>query len=166
MKAIDKYTPEQFQETVAQITKFSLWKATAFRETNSPHEGYGQIVANFDLWWHDYLVSSGHPIKRMYSMIGAAMRYITDLTPFGSQLPLEERLQVVAEAMVGEVQRAMVKHAPMVSIEEAYGVLKEEIDELFEEVRPDKGRSVAAQKEALQIGAMGYRLLMDTAEAH
>ena len=63
-----------------------------------------------------------------------------------------------------EVKRACTKHASMHSPHEGYAVIQEEVDELWELVKKDKGRTGDARDEALQIAAMGIRYCMDMAQ--
>jgi hypothetical protein len=60
-----------------------------------------------------------------------------------------------------EVARAEAKHAPMHSPHEGHSVIREELDELWEHVRADTGRSADARKEAIQIAAMGVRYALN-----
>lgn len=60
-----------------------------------------------------------------------------------------------------EVIAASEKHRPINSAHEGYAVLLEELDELWDEIKPDRGYTPAAAKEALQVAAMGVRYLHD-----
>lgn len=60
-----------------------------------------------------------------------------------------------------EVQHAMNKHGSMNSPHEGFAVIKEELDELWEEIKKDNGRSEAAMTEATQIAAMAVRYIYD-----
>lgn len=63
-----------------------------------------------------------------------------------------------------EVSRACAKHKPMNSPHEAYAVLLEEVDELWEEIKHDRGRQESARDEAIQVAAMAIRYLVDLTE--
>ncbi len=69
-------------------------------------------------------------------------------------------LQVVAE-----FRRAQAKHAPMHSPHEGYAVIREELDELWDEVKADGGRAPDALAEAVQTAAMCIRYIVDLAPA-
>lgn len=74
------------------------------------------------------------------------------------------RMQAVDEALAkvrAEIERAVRKHRPMNSPHEAYAVIQEEVDELWDDVKADKGREECAMKEAIQIAAMGVRYVTD-----
>lgn len=58
-----------------------------------------------------------------------------------------------------ELLHAMVMHGPMHSGHEAYGVIKEELDEFFDEVRAN--RHVNFRKELVQVAAMAVRAMVD-----
>ena len=49
------------------------------------------------------------------------------------------------------------RHAPPHSPHEAHSVIREELDELWEHVRADTGRSAEARREAVQIAATAIR---------
>lgn len=67
--------------------------------------------------------------------------------------------------VAAEMQRAAARHRPMAGPHEGWAVIKEEMDELWEHVRADTGRSEAAQQEAVQIAAMALRYITDVIEA-
>ena len=67
----------------------------------------------------------------------------------------------VLEEVHEEVHRARKKHPPQNSPHEGYAVLKEEVEELWDEIKADNGRSPSARKEAIQIAAMAIRYILD-----
>lgn len=68
---------------------------------------------------------------------------------------LEEILQEVKN----EVERATKLHGPFASRHEGYAIMKEEVDELWWEVK--HGTPEAAREEAIQVAAMAVRFIMD-----
>lgn len=56
-----------------------------------------------------------------------------------------------------EYLRAEAKHKPMNSPHEGWAVIFEELDELWDHVKADTGRTADAGKEAIQVAAMGLR---------
>ena len=68
---------------------------------------------------------------------------------------------VVIQLAVAEFRRASAKHPPMQSAHEGYAVLLEEVDELWAEIKADRGRTHAALLEAIQVAAMGMRYVAD-----
>lgn len=66
------------------------------------------------------------------------------------------------ELVIQELHKAMTKHPnPMRSTHEGWAVIREELDEMWDEVRAD--RPDLALKEAKQVAAMGLRYLIDMA---
>lgn len=63
-----------------------------------------------------------------------------------------------------EVDRASGKHRPFNSSHEGYGVLLEEVDELWDEVKAN--RRDLASLEAIQVAAMAVRFLVDCGDWH
>lgn len=61
-----------------------------------------------------------------------------------------------------EVRSAITKHGPMHGGHEAYAVIKEELDEYFDEVRADRSKQASARTELLQVAAMAVRAILDT----
>lgn len=76
-----------------------------------------------------------------------------------------DKMASIAEEMLFEAERASTMHAAMNSLHEAYAVLLEEVDELWEEVKKNPRKHpecrVKAREEALQVGAMAMRLIHD-----
>lgn len=69
----------------------------------------------------------------------------------------------VLEAIRQEVVKATAKYPPMNSAHEAWAVLFEEVDELWEEVRAKQGeRDLDAMRtECIQVAAMAVRFILD-----
>ena len=64
------------------------------------------------------------------------------------------------EAILSEYSFATSKFGEFASPHEGYAVIKEELDELWDEI---KGKSIddSMKKEAIQVGAMALRFLVD-----
>lgn len=63
-----------------------------------------------------------------------------------------------------QYDKAVAKHAPFNSPHEGWAVIREELDELWDEVRawqPDDHREEQLRKEAFHVGAMAIRFLAD-----
>lgn len=72
-------------------------------------------------------------------------------------------IEQVCGLVADEIRKATRKHGPMASGHEAYAVILEELDELWEEIKvqhPDKGKQV---NEAVQVAAMACRFILDVA---
>lgn len=62
-------------------------------------------------------------------------------------------------AVLQELSSAREAHGPMHSAHEGYAVIKEELDEAWDEIKNNKIAS--ARAEMIQVGAMALRFLVD-----
>jgi hypothetical protein len=92
-----------------------------------------------------------------------AKKYYADREIEEAISPKELKLKAALKAVKKEVQRAMCLHQPLHSAHEAYGVLLEEVDELWDEVKKNsKTRdAMLMREEAIQVAAMAVRFLID-----
>ena len=60
-----------------------------------------------------------------------------------------------------ELEKAEGKHAPLHSFQEAYAVLKEEVDEYWDEVKKRTHDRERICQELIQVAAMACRTLLD-----
>lgn len=67
----------------------------------------------------------------------------------------------ILDEVRAELIRSVRKHAPMHSPHEGHSVIAEELDELWDEVKADRGRMLSGRKEAVQVAAMGARYMLD-----
>jgi hypothetical protein len=74
------------------------------------------------------------------------------------------RGEAVAEEAREELDRAMDLHGPMAGPHEGYAVILEELDELWDLVKANRGRSPEAREEAIQIAAMALRYVRDVCD--
>lgn len=84
-----------------------------------------------------------------------------DRPGYGITQAEEHRLQFLYIELNNALSKALIKHAPMHSPHEGISVLREEMEELWEHVKADTGRSPEARKEAIQIAAMAMRYVLD-----
>lgn len=68
---------------------------------------------------------------------------------------------LVAMDMVQECERASAKFPALHSFHEAFGVLKEEVDEIWDEIKQKEQSHERIKAEAIQVGAMCIRLIID-----
>lgn len=73
----------------------------------------------------------------------------------------KKRWLLIAKAhlVIQEAKRAFAEFPPFRSPHEGFAILKEEVDELWEEVKC--GDLEAARQEAVQVAAMALRFLVD-----
>ena len=71
-------------------------------------------------------------------------------------LPLE-----ASKLIYQETYNASRRYPSFHSLHEGYAVLKEEVDELWEEIKKKDRDPEQLRKEAIQVGAMALRLLVD-----
>lgn len=60
-----------------------------------------------------------------------------------------------------ELDRATAKFGPFLSAHEGYAIIKEEVDELWDEVKKGNRQPELMRKEAIQIAAMAVRFVLD-----
>lgn len=70
--------------------------------------------------------------------------------------------------VVDELEFATSKFGPFHSAHEGYGVILEELDELWDEIKAKQGeRSIEKMRaEAVQVAAMAMRFMMDICDAN
>jgi hypothetical protein len=92
------------------------------------------------------LITVGRLAQREAKVSGAFVYVITDI--------------------INELSEAESKYAPMHSAHEGFAILKEEVDELWDEVKrkPDAIRREAMRKEAVQVAAMALRFIQDVCD--
>lgn len=77
---------------------------------------------------------------------------------------LSDRHHRALAGVAGELGRAIEKFDPFNSPHEGWAVIREEMDELWEHVKANTGRSSEAYIEAIQVAAMALRYAADLAE--
>ena len=67
------------------------------------------------------------------------------------------------DAVMAELEFAKANFPPMHSEHEGYAIIKEEFEELWDEIKknPKKRDKAALRKEAIQVAAMALRFLED-----
>ncbi len=73
------------------------------------------------------------------------------------------RVRKLFQEVGEELNRATAKHGPMRSAHEGYAVLKEEVDELWDDIKTNAPLA-DQRKEAIQIAAMAIRYILDVTE--
>ena len=70
----------------------------------------------------------------------------------------------IAGEMAIEVKRARDMYPKFNSAHEGYAVLKEEVDELWDEIKQKHASQAKLKEEAIQVGAMAIRFIQDCCE--
>jgi hypothetical protein len=67
------------------------------------------------------------------------------------------------DAVMAELERAQQNFPPMHSEHEGFAILKEEVDELWDEIKksPSKRDKAKLRAEAIQVAAMALRFISD-----
>ena len=79
---------------------------------------------------------------------------------------IEKQIDDVLSRLRDELLFATGKFPEFASPHEGYAIIREEVDELWDEIKGDKrdGARRRMRKEALQVAAMGARFLLDIPE--
>lgn len=72
------------------------------------------------------------------------------------------KLKEIVNEVIDEIERAVDTHGKIASSHEAYGVLQEEVDEFFDEVRANCAKKQV--KELIQVAAVAIRSAYDIAK--
>ena len=73
---------------------------------------------------------------------------------------VDEALPKYLEQVTAELHRATAAYGPFNSPHEGYGIIKEELDEFWDEVKTNN--NPRARKEIVQVAAMALRYLIDS----
>lgn len=73
----------------------------------------------------------------------------------------EDRVDRILSVVRAELLRATDEFGPFNSPHEGYAILKEEVEELWSDIKGDEGHSPLAQMEATQVAAMAVRYIFD-----
>ena len=68
----------------------------------------------------------------------------------------------IIAAVQEEYRKARQKFPPFNSHHEGYAILKEEVDEMWDEIK--RNNKAAARKEAMQVATMALAFLMETSD--
>lgn len=73
-----------------------------------------------------------------------------------------KQIDSAATLVAQELQKASAKFGPMRSAHEGYAIIKEELDEAWDEIK--KNNFLAAQTEMIQVAAMAIRFIIDATQ--
>jgi hypothetical protein len=75
---------------------------------------------------------------------------------------INEKIDLILSQVRAELLRAEAKHGLVfASPHEGHSVIEEEFDELWEDVKADRGREKCASDEAIQIAAMAVKYVFN-----
>ena len=91
---------------------------------------------------------------------------MTDPLALGRDLYVPNIGNSLAEELDAELGKARKGYAPLNSAHEGYAVLLEEVDELWDEVKKNRGERdpERMRREAIQVAAMAIRFIQDVIE--
>ncbi|KIA63031.1 hypothetical protein FG87_21955 [Nocardia vulneris] len=87
------------------------------------------------------------------------MHGITESAPESEFTRLSVAHHGIAGDVLGELNRAITKFPPMNSMHEGWAILREEVDEMWDDIKAD--RWAEAMAEAQQVAAMAIRFIAD-----
>ena len=78
----------------------------------------------------------------------------------------ERQIETAFTSVGKELAAAMTNFPPMNSAHEGFAILKEEVDELWDEVKAKQGKRLVSdmRKEAKQVAAMAIRFMVDVCD--
>jgi hypothetical protein len=74
---------------------------------------------------------------------------------------IEAKIDLALSQIKEELLKATAKFGPFASAHEGYAVIKEEVDELWDDVKANLGYGPSAYTEAKQVAAMAARFMVD-----
>lgn len=78
--------------------------------------------------------------------------------PIESTHAIEHHLRLRADAAIHEVSRALSQHEPYNSFHEAHAILREEFDELWDEIKVRDQDYMKIYTESIQVAAVALRI--------
>ena len=77
---------------------------------------------------------------------------------------LQEHMEDIVDEVCAELIRAVGRYPTFASGHEGWAVIREEMDELWDEVRKRNSDPDRMRAEAIQVAAMGIRFVLDVCE--
>jgi len=121
--------------------------------------------------YNDMANDAGYPFGTDENEQMAALIQSNEMEEYHRAMEEQERREIISKAfdeVLMELGRATKKFGPMASPHEGYAVIKEELDELWDEIKKkisivntEDERRTKMRKEAIQVAAMGLRFIID-----
>lgn len=86
---------------------------------------------------------------------------MTFYLPSTPKSPFGFNADVLIVEVLAELVKARAAHVPMTSIHEGHAVIREEFEELWDEIKMKNPDGIRIRKEAVQLAAMALRFLID-----
>lgn len=118
-----------------------------------PHDEFGFVVK--------LVTDAGNDVRMTEREVHTAFHRPKWIRRIDTPAERMRRADAVLAEVRAEVERAITKHRAWSSAHEGYAVLQEGADELWDEVKADRGYTADAMKEAIQVAAMGVRYVVD-----
>jgi hypothetical protein len=152
LKAAPKVTAAVIPDgpSKAEVAAFHLLAKSRFFDVALP----GHIEAS---------VQSANRFGKMIGRINGLREGIAAPRTAGEQRAKDQAPAIgkILSEVYRETRKAVSKHGPMHSGHEGYAVIKEEVDELWDEIKADRYKQASARTEAIQVAAMAVRYVLD-----
>lgn len=176
----NKLPPLTLQELAEMDRTFELSKSATIKARGIEPEVTAAVTENAEQAAYNLLGQSDKFVVGTTDAVRGAMRETFSfgqmagkmegyrkgiLTPrnAGEQRALDQAPAIgkILSEVFRETRKAVSKHGPMHSGHEGYAVIKEELDELWDEVKADRFKQASAREEAIQVAAMAVRYVLD-----
>lgn len=137
--------------------------------SNLEDEYLNRFIKEIESFIEEPKIGKRHWVDSVYNAALTNLRYLKEATSTSIWKNIREysELSYIEHAglnlIVDEYLKAVKKFGKFNSAHEGFAVLKEEVDELWDEVKKNQdNRSLQnLEKEAIQVAAMGFRFLTD-----
>lgn len=90
--------------------------------------------------------------------------FVANFSKIQDEEEFQDALHAALDDVAAELLEAAKKFPPFNSPHEGHSVIQEEFEELWDEVKRNRGRSRFARDEAMQLAAMAVRYMIDLCE--
>lgn len=160
LRALDVENDAHARLDLADVARADVLVAVNPPEFEKSGAGGRHVELGYALGLNKRIVLVGNQSNIFHHLNDVVRVQSCDLL-IGALLLLPERKPKPAHdavaSIIAEFYRAESKHKPMNSHHEAYAVIQEEVDEMWDDIKAD--RKADALKEAVQVGAMAMRFI-------
>lgn len=115
---------------------------------------------SLDRFWEDTSLVT-EPNHVFATTVGQIQRVLLHTIAVMKVVEEQETRSAVVSGIEDELARAKKNHGPIASLHEGYGVILEEVEEFWAEVRKKKSTPARVKAELEQIAAMAIRVIED-----